>query len=91
MNKIQETQAFATQVRRDILRMVHGAKSGHPGGSLGCADFVSVLYNHIMKYDSSNFTMDGKDEDLYCYYHHYRNPDIREWYVMQYYGTDPCY
>ncbi|MCD6180174.1 MAG: transketolase [Bacteroidales bacterium] len=65
MDKIQEIQSFATQVRRDVLRMVHGAKSGHPGGSLGCADFVSVLYNRILKYDASNFTMDGKDEDLF--------------------------
>jgi len=65
MNKIQETQAFATQVRRDILRMVHGAKSGHPGGSLGCADFISVLYNHVLKQDPDNFTMDGKNEDLF--------------------------
>lgn len=65
MDKIQEIQSFATQVRRDILRMVHGVKSGHPGGSLGCADFVSVLYNHTLKYDAKNFTMDGKDEDLF--------------------------
>lgn len=65
MNKIQEIQSFATQVRRDILRMVHGVKSGHPGGSLGCADFVSVLYNNTLKYDANNFTMDGKDEDLF--------------------------
>lgn len=65
MNKIQEIQSFATQVRRDILRMVHGVQSGHPGGSLGCADFVSVLYNHTLKYDANNFTMDGIDEDLF--------------------------
>lgn len=65
MNRIQETQAFATQVRRDILRMIHGSKSGHPGGSLGCADFISVLYNHVLKQDPNNFTMDGKNEDLF--------------------------
>ncbi len=65
MDKIQEIQSFATQVRRDILRMVHGVQSGHPGGSLGCADFVSVLYNNTLKYDANNFTMDGKDEDLF--------------------------
>ncbi len=65
MDKIKEIQAFATQVRRDILRMVHGAKSGHPGGSLGCADFVSVLYNHVLKHDPNNFTMDGKNEDIF--------------------------
>ena len=65
MNKVQEIQAFATQVRRDILRMVHGAKSGHPGGSLGCADFVSVLYKHTLKYDPEKFTIDGKNEDIF--------------------------
>ncbi|MBN1650989.1 MAG: transketolase [Bacteroidales bacterium] len=65
MDKIQEIQSFATQVRRDVLRMVHSAKSGHPGGSLGCADFMSVLYKEILKYDSSNFTMDGINEDLF--------------------------
>ncbi len=65
MDKIQEIKSFATQVRRDILRMVHGAKSGHPGGSLGCADFVSVLYKDILKYDPANFTMDGNNEDLF--------------------------
>jgi len=65
MNKTQEIQAFATQVRRDILRMVHSVQSGHPGGSLGCADFVSVLYNEVLNYDPSNFTIDGKGEDLF--------------------------
>lgn len=65
MNKIQEIQDFATQCRRDVLRMVHGASSGHPGGSLGCADFLSVLYNHTLTYDASNFTIDGKGEDLF--------------------------
>ncbi|HAG15914.1 MAG TPA: transketolase [Bacteroidales bacterium] len=65
MNKIQEIQAFATQVRRDVLRMVHGANSGHPGGSLGCADFVSVLYQHTLKHNSANFTIDGRNEDLF--------------------------
>ena len=65
MDKIQEIKSFATQVRRDIIRMVHGAKSGHPGGSLGCADFVSVLYKDILKYDPANFTMDGNNEDLF--------------------------
>lgn len=65
MNNIQEIQSFSTQVRRDILRMVHSAKSGHPGGSLGCADFVSVLYKHVLKYDAKNFTMDGRNEDLF--------------------------
>ena len=52
------------QVRRDILRMVHQVNSGHPGGSLGCAEFFVALYNHIMDY-SIEFTMDGKNEDLF--------------------------
>ncbi len=65
MKNINEIQEFATQVRRDVLRMVHGAKSGHPGGSLGCADFVSVLYNDVLHYNPENFTMDGKEEDLF--------------------------
>ena len=52
------------QVRRDILRMVHQVNSGHPGGSLGCAEFFVALYNHIMDY-SVEFTMDGKNEDLF--------------------------
>lgn len=55
----------ATQVRRDIIRMVHGAKSGHPGGSLGCADFLTVLYFEIMDQDPGNFTMDGIGEDVF--------------------------
>ena len=55
----------ASQVRRDILRMVHAVNSGHPGGSLGCADFLSYLYFEQMDYDSNNFTMDGKVEDIF--------------------------
>ena len=55
----------ASQVRRDILRMVHGANSGHPGGSLGCADFVTALYFEIMKFDASNFDMNAKEEDVF--------------------------
>ena len=54
----------ATQVRRDIVRMVHGVQSGHPGGSLGCADFLTALYFDIMKHDN-DFKMDGKGEDLF--------------------------
>lgn len=55
---------IASQVRRDILRMVHGVQSGHPGGSLGCADFLVALYFKVMKHNT-NFSMDGKDEDLF--------------------------
>lgn len=53
------------QIRRDIVRMVHAVNSGHPGGSLGCVEFFVALYGNIMKYDASNFTMDGKNEDLF--------------------------
>ncbi len=54
----------ASQVRRDIVRMVHGVQSGHPGGSLGCADFLTALYFEIMQHDKA-FKMDGKGEDLF--------------------------
>ncbi|RYY52647.1 MAG: transketolase [Chitinophagaceae bacterium] len=55
---------MASQIRRDIVRMVHGSASGHPGGSLGCADFMTALYFRIMKHDPS-FHMDGRNEDLF--------------------------
>jgi transketolase len=63
--EIQQLQAIATQVRRDIVRMVSGANSGHPGGSLGCADFLTVLYFEMMKHNPDHFSMDGKNEDLF--------------------------
>jgi len=59
-----DLKAIATQIRRDIVRMVHGAASGHPGGSLGCADFLTALYFKIMKHDPK-FNMDGIGEDLF--------------------------
>jgi len=64
MPTTQELQDFATQVRRDIIRMVHAVNSGHPGASLGCTEFLTVLYQKIMNY-STNFNMDGKGEDLF--------------------------
>jgi transketolase len=54
----------ATQIRRDILRMVHAVQSGHPGGSLGCADFFTALYFSVMDHNP-HFTMEGKDEDIF--------------------------
>jgi len=60
-----ELQKIASQVRRDILRMVAAVNSGHPGGSLGCTDFMTVLYFEIMKHDPANFTMDGLNEDVF--------------------------
>lgn len=60
-----ELQSLSTQVRRDIVRMVHAVQSGHPGGSLGCTDLLVKLYFDTMKVDASNFTMDGQGEDLF--------------------------
>jgi transketolase len=60
-----ELLKISTQVRRDIIRMTHGAASGHPGGSLGCADFMTTLYFGIMRPDPANFSMDGVGEDLF--------------------------
>ncbi len=64
MSNTQHLQDFTTQVRRDILRMVHAVNSGHPGGSLGCAEFFTVLYQHLLK-RNPEFDMDGKGEDLF--------------------------
>jgi len=65
MSNIKRLEDIATQVRRDIIRMVHGAKSGHPGGSLGCADFVTALYFEIMDHNPKKFDMNGKNQDLF--------------------------
>lgn len=59
-----ELSQIASQVRRDIVRMVHGASSGHPGGSLGCADFLTALYFKIMQHNPA-FSMDAKGEDVF--------------------------
>jgi len=59
-----DLKAIASQIRRDVLRMVHGASSGHPGGSLGCTDFFTALYFDIMKHDPK-FSMDGRNEDIF--------------------------
>ena len=61
---IDELKKIATQVRRDILRMVFNASSGHPGGSLGCADFMTALYFRVMT-QSDEFKMDAKNEDAF--------------------------
>jgi transketolase len=62
---IQELKKMATQVRRDIIRMVHAPQSGHPGGSLGCVEFFTALYmGGVMKHNS-NFNMEGKNEDVF--------------------------
>ena len=64
MSNIQQLEDLTTQVRRDILRMVHKVNSGHPGGSLGCAEFFVCLYNEIME-TKDGFDMDGIGEDLF--------------------------
>ncbi len=56
---------ICTQVRRDIVRMVHAVNSGHPGGSLGCTEFLVALYFDNMKFNSSAFSMDGFGEDMF--------------------------
>ncbi len=61
---VPELKQIATQVRRDIVRMVHGCQSGHPGGSLGCTDFLVALYFKVMHHDT-DFKMEGKGEDLF--------------------------
>ncbi|MTG98015.1 transketolase [Myroides albus] len=60
----QQLTELTTQVRRDILRMVHAVSSGHPGGSLGCAEFLVTLYQRLMD-RKEGFDMDGKDEDIF--------------------------
>lgn len=62
--ELQQLKDTASQVRRDIVRMVHAVQSGHPGGSLGCTEYFTALYFHIMKY-STDFDMDGKNEDVF--------------------------
>lgn len=59
-----DLKAIASQIRRDILRMVHGCKSGHPGGSLGCTEYFTALYFKVMKHDPS-FNMDAINEDVF--------------------------
>ncbi len=65
MPEIKELELISNQVRRDIVRMVHAVNSGHPGGSLGCTDFLVALYFEIMKKEPVPFKMDGKGEDLF--------------------------
>ena len=62
---INELERIASQVRRDIIRMVHGCQSGHPGGSLGATDIVTALYFEQMQIDPTRFRMDGNGEDMF--------------------------
>ena len=65
MKTISELETIAAQVRRDIIRMVSGAKSGHPGGALGCADFMTALFFEIMDTAPESFTVEGKGDDMF--------------------------
>lgn len=65
MPTIQELEKIASQVRRDIVRQVHAVNSGHPGGSLGCTDFLVALYFEIMKHTPTPFDMDAKNQDVF--------------------------
>ena len=64
MPTISELKNTVTQIRRDIVRMVHANNSGHPGGSLGCTEFLTALYFEVMNHNT-NFTMDGIGEDIF--------------------------
>ena len=61
---LESLEKFTNQVRRDIVRMVHAQNSGHPGGSLGCVEYFTAIYKVIMNHNT-NFSMDGKNEDLF--------------------------
>ena len=65
LNTIPELQEMAEQVRRDILRQVYAVQSGHPGGSLGCTEFLTALYFNHMRHDPKTWSMDGKGQDLF--------------------------
>ena len=65
MSTTQDLQNFTSQVRRDIVRMVHAVQSGHPGGSLGCTEFLVTLYQDILQHNPKTWDMDGKNQDLF--------------------------
>ncbi len=65
MKTVAELNDIVKQVRRDIVRMVHAVQSGHPGGSLGCAEYFTVLYQNTMSYSAVPFNMEGKNEDVF--------------------------
>lgn len=65
IDSVAELRQIAAQVRRDIVRMVYGVQSGHPGGSLGCADFFTALYFNLLDHEPSTFSMTGAGEDVF--------------------------
>ena len=67
IKNIEELKSISSQVRRDIIRMVHQVQSGHPGGSLGCTDFLVYLFFNLMKRKNS-FDMNGFNEDVFFFF-----------------------
>ncbi|WP_320054029.1 transketolase [uncultured Acetobacteroides sp.] len=65
MAEIAELKQMASQVRRDLIRMISGANSGHPGGSLGCADFMTALYKNVLKNNPEKFSYNGDGQDMF--------------------------
>ena len=65
MTNMLDLENIATQVRRDIVRMTNAVNSGHPGGSLGCTEFMTALYFEIMEHNPEEFTMGGKNSDMF--------------------------
>ena len=78
---------ISSQVRRDIIRMVNGAASGHPGGSLGACDYLVALYNDIMDHNPSSFDMNGKDSDVFILSNGHISPALYS--VLARYGYFP--
>ena len=65
MQSTEDLKKMASQVRRDIIRMVVKAKSGHPGGSMSSADFMTALYFNVMDQNPATWTREGKDQDMF--------------------------
>jgi transketolase len=65
MPEIKHLENICSQVRRDIVRMVHAVNSGHPGGSLGCTEYLVALYFEVLTHNATHFNMDGPGEDLF--------------------------
>ena len=65
MENIKKLEKICTQVRRDIVRMVHNVQSGHPGGSLGCTEYFVALYYKILNHNPKKFTINGINEDIF--------------------------
>jgi len=65
MSNTEKLKNISTQVRRDIIRMVNGSASGHPGGSLGCVDFLTALFFEVMEHEPKNFSFEAKNQDMF--------------------------